>query len=410
MTTLAEFRSYVRTHLDLTSDDLPDELLDEFIREGSSHVQYARQRWNFYENTWTLTLVDAQQAYDYESAPVDDAASSYVVAEITQLFDDDGNELPMFGSGVANAADSSGTPTGYRLWGTTLTFDKVPSGTPAYKVVGYRKPADWIGDGLTTTVTPDTPEIFDNVIRQWALGKAYAHQDESATSTYFLDSAIYQLDKLIKQLDDLPPLGRIALNSGGAYAPSRQPKPYGGSWGGGGSGATTVVSGTSDHSALTNLAADGHPQYQTETRANSWFGTKAIGDLSDVDTSGVVENDTLQWSAENSRFEPVPASVGIPEDETGTTYTIDAADNATPKKFTNAALVTVTIPAEVTEDLNAGYWTVLFAEGAGGVTVDDTNVTVVGSSPNLSCAQNEILVLQKTNDADTWMVIGGTSA
>lgn len=99
-----------------------------------------------------------------------------------------------------------------------------------------------------------------------------------------------------------------------------------------------------------------------------------------------------------------------PTVQSGTAYTIDSADNGTLIRCTNAALVTVTIPTDASDDLADGFEVCLYAEGAGGVTLSTTGITLTGSSPNKTIAQNEALYLKKTSSADTWIVIGGTAA
>lgn len=95
--------------------------------------------------------------------------------------------------------------------------------------------------------------------------------------------------------------------------------------------------------------------------------------------------------------------------QSGTTYTIDADDHNTTVILSNAAQVTVTIPTDASNDLIDGYRVMLFSSGAGGVTLSTTGITLVGSSPNTTIAQNEGLYLEKTGTANTWIVVGGTS-
>lgn len=99
-----------------------------------------------------------------------------------------------------------------------------------------------------------------------------------------------------------------------------------------------------------------------------------------------------------------------PTTQSGTTYTIDSDDNGTIVRLTNASQVTVTIPTDASDDLVDGYEVVLYAEGAGGVTLSTTGITLTGASPNKTISQNEAMMLKKTTTASTWMVIGGTSA
>ena len=77
--------------------------------------------------------------------------------------------------------------------------------------------------------------------------------------------------------------------------------------------------------------------------------------------------------------------------------------------FSNAALVTVTIPLNSAEPFAIGAQFAIHSKGAGGITLSTTGITINGSSPNTTIAQNEVMVLEKTG-TDTWSVYGGTSA
>ena len=99
-----------------------------------------------------------------------------------------------------------------------------------------------------------------------------------------------------------------------------------------------------------------------------------------------------------------------PAKETGATYTLVETDNGAVIRFTNASQVTVTIPTDASDDLPDGFWCSLFAEGAGGVTLSTTGITLAGSSPNTTISQNEAMVVRKTDEANVWMVVGATAA
>lgn len=99
------------------------------------------------------------------------------------------------------------------------------------------------------------------------------------------------------------------------------------------------------------------------------------------------------------------------EDITGTAYTIALADRAKFKRTTNAAAVTITIPANATtafpvgsavhiKQHGAGQITV---QGAGGVTVNSTATT----SPTTPKARTKHAVLALIKEAtDEWVVSG----
>lgn len=130
--------------------------------------------------------------------------------------------------------------------------------------------------------------------------------------------------------------------------------------------------------------------------------------------AGLREQETVESSAGAGDDGQIPSldAVGrldtsftrrTPEQETGTTYTIDAGDEDRTKRFSNAAEVTVTIPTDATDLLGDGFRSFLVAEGAGGITLDTTGLTIIGAPP-LPVLQNEALMIQRVA-ADTWAAI-----
>lgn len=98
-----------------------------------------------------------------------------------------------------------------------------------------------------------------------------------------------------------------------------------------------------------------------------------------------------------------------PATRTGTSRTLAVDDANRTVIFSNAALVTVTIPLNSAEPFDIGTQFALHSTGAAGLTLSTTGITINGSSPNTTIAQNEIMVLEKSG-TDTWSVYGGTSA
>jgi hypothetical protein len=94
---------------------------------------------------------------------------------------------------------------------------------------------------------------------------------------------------------------------------------------------------------------------------------------------------------------------------TGANRTLVPADANRTTMFSNAALVTVTIPLNSAEPFAIGAQFAIHSTGAGGITLSTTGIPINGSSPNTTIAQNEVMVLEKTG-TDTWSVYGGTSA
>lgn len=89
------------------------------------------------------------------------------------------------------------------------------------------------------------------------------------------------------------------------------------------------------------------------------------------------------------------------------TQTLASSLNGSFVRFSNASQVTVTIPTDAAVSLPVGFWGTLYAEGAGGITLSTSGITLTGNTPFKSVYQNEALTVTKVA-ANTWAVIGGS--
>lgn len=97
-----------------------------------------------------------------------------------------------------------------------------------------------------------------------------------------------------------------------------------------------------------------------------------------------------------------------PLTETGTTRTASSTENGKVVRCTAAGLVTITLPTDASNDLPDGFWAAYVSEGAAGLTVSTTGLTVPTSTKK-TIAQSQTIVVFKTAAANTWVLIGGTS-
>jgi hypothetical protein len=221
---LQDFRDRIRETLDLQVADLPDGLVDEYVRDGSQFAQYARVDWPFYRMYWSFDTIAGDADYSYVELSAGDG-QGFVIAQIEQIRGDGRRLRPQSAdqyeknNPIGNVA--TGEPEFYTMWGDRITFDPSPTAVETLEIRGIRKPIDWV------TVQPgtgtDMPEEFDTVVLQWALGRAYAQQDEPETSVFYFDLASNRLDSLIKWEDRLLSQDHIVM--GGGTRNTREPFP-----------------------------------------------------------------------------------------------------------------------------------------------------------------------------------------
>lgn len=171
--TLQQIRDFVRTHLDIEVEDLPDVVLDVFIREGSKRIERAEDRWPFYEASFPLSTVAAQSDYAFASiSPTLDSIHGIRGEqwELKFLGVDEGDRR------WPRNIDQTSEPSHFGVWGQTLRLYPVPDGVYDLILRGYRKATDWVATGAGAS--PDLPDELHNTVALWALSKAYNQQED----------------------------------------------------------------------------------------------------------------------------------------------------------------------------------------------------------------------------------------
>lgn len=214
MTTLASFRSYLREHLDLSVDEMPNELVDSFFKDASNQVDGFTRDWNFQANIWELDTVAAQFTYDVTDLTDTSATGTFLPQKIEVVYDSDGVLLPYKGRAKTAAGQKTGKPTGWGDWGDSFTIIPKPDDVYTLQFFGYRRAADWIGDSPDGTEVSPYPQEFDEPLRQWALGRAYAQQEEGATATSYYDLANYNLGLLARKYQSIHPIQELRMSMG----------------------------------------------------------------------------------------------------------------------------------------------------------------------------------------------------
>lgn len=210
---LQAIRDYVRTHIDLDIEDLPDALLDVFVREGSKRVEKANPRWPFYEATWTFPTVAAQRDYPLSTVSTEINSIASVSADDRQLLwvgRDVYQELNPLNS------TSSGKPKWYTWWADTLSLYPTPDAAYSLTMRGYRKPLDWVADGAGGI--PDLPDELHNTVATWALSKSYNQQEDPELGGIYEGQFWRELDEFQKRIVQTPHPQPLVLNAQSSFA------------------------------------------------------------------------------------------------------------------------------------------------------------------------------------------------
>ena len=217
--TLQQIRDYVRLHLDLEIEDLPDQVLDFFIREGSRRIERAEPRWPFYEVSYSLTVSAGVESVTKVSVGGD-------LDQITTIVHSDAlKHPPLVWVGfdafqeLRSQRAAQGRPRFFSEQAGSLFFFPTPDIEYTFTVFGYRKPIDWTAGGAGAM--PDMPEELHNTVAVWALSKAYAQQEDPELASLYERQFADELNEFRRRLVITPHNQPLVLNGGAAPDPLR---------------------------------------------------------------------------------------------------------------------------------------------------------------------------------------------
>lgn len=207
---LQEMRDYIRVHMDLEVDDLPDALLDIWIRDGSKRVERAESRWPFYEQNYQFSTVAGQANYMKSLIGGDlDQISFLYVADTRPALQwvnpDDIDQLQRGYTGQSR-------PVYFAEWGDTLTLFPTPDQVYGMNLRGYRRAIDWVANG--SGAEPDMPTELHNVIATFALAKAYAQQEDPEMAAFYERQFSDELNEYRRRLLIMPYSQPIVVGGG----------------------------------------------------------------------------------------------------------------------------------------------------------------------------------------------------
>lgn len=143
--TAAALRQTVRDVTDLDNEDLPDSLLNLYLRDGYYRILDLEKRWTFLEKTFTFNTVAEQREYPIDAFTADPISQVVSIVDNTNI----GLRLDMVGHDMAEQTyvgsyDTSGDPLFYSIWEGKVHLFPKPNNARTLTVRAYREPIDWI--------------------------------------------------------------------------------------------------------------------------------------------------------------------------------------------------------------------------------------------------------------------------
>jgi hypothetical protein len=177
---LQDLRNGVRTQLDLDEEDLPNALVDLYLREAFEQTIAFERRWPFYETTWGVTATDENPV----ALPTDVGG----IAAVTEV--ETGVVLLYVSHQLAEenfrGTLDTGTPRMFSTWGGNVYFWPASDGERAYTIRGYRTPIDWVTLGAAADVDADSRLHLPLI--HYAVSRAYAQQEDEVLTEAYLQT------------------------------------------------------------------------------------------------------------------------------------------------------------------------------------------------------------------------------
>lgn len=184
--TLATIKTHVRDTLDLDSTELPDTIMEVWIREGTYDIASRSRRWPDYEQLYTFNTADGTASYTIST--IEPANTD--TAEIVSIVDttSGGYKLEYVAHEQAeeyyrNSRAYEAAPRYWSQWGGKIYLWPTPDAVRTMNARAYRKPKDWVADGASAN--PDLDERLHVAVALYAMIRAYEHQEDSESASRY---------------------------------------------------------------------------------------------------------------------------------------------------------------------------------------------------------------------------------
>lgn len=183
--TATTLRQTVRDITDLDTEDLPDSLLNLYIRDGYYRILDVEKRWSFLEQSFTFNTVANQRAYSIAAFTADPISQVVSIVDNTGV----GQRLDMVSYDMAEQTymgsyDTAGDPLFYAVWDGDIHLFPKPNNIRTLTCRGYREPTDWVTSGGAVDASPSLhfPLVY------YACSRIYQRLEDSAMAAVYKQS------------------------------------------------------------------------------------------------------------------------------------------------------------------------------------------------------------------------------
>lgn len=216
---LTDVRLMVRNISDLDTTDLPNSVLDDFVKEAFQRIIVLERRWPKYQETYTFNTVVNQRPYTI--ATIGD------IREVISLVDTttSGSRLTMIPYDNAEEiwlgnTDVASRPYFYALWDGQLHLYAKPDAVYPITVRAYRNPVyTWL---TSITQAIDCDEWFHILLVYFVLSRVYQRQEDPDLSQMYLKSFEEGVAMARRDLMKTPSARPLLLSGGRQYPTMRR--------------------------------------------------------------------------------------------------------------------------------------------------------------------------------------------
>jgi len=216
---LTDVRLMVRNISDLDTTDLPNSVLDDFVKEAFQRIIVLERRWPKYQETYTFNTVVNQRPYTISTigdireviSLVDTTTSG---SRLTMIPYDNAEEIWLGNTDVASR------PYFYALWDGQLHLYAKPDAVYPITVRAYRNPVyTWL---TSITQTIDCDEWFHILLVYFVLSRVYQRQEDPELSQMYLKSFEEGVAMARRDLMKTPSARPMLLSGGKQYPTMRR--------------------------------------------------------------------------------------------------------------------------------------------------------------------------------------------
>jgi hypothetical protein len=210
---VATLRTYVRNHLEVDDEELPDVLLNPYLQDAFERTVALDNRWPRNEATWGLVKVLGNYVIDL---PPDMLAPSIISVtahatnrRLTYITQENAEDLF-----TQNEVVAIGDPVYWSTWGRQMTLWPSPGPDVSFDVGvrGYRQP---LWDEAASTI-PDIDPRLHPALAYYAMALTYAAQEDEILEGVYMARWDRDAKAFMGAIMDPPRHRPLVLNGGPA--------------------------------------------------------------------------------------------------------------------------------------------------------------------------------------------------